>query len=324
MTTAPPGATLASGDMGNDMPAPGEGGLPDPGRRQRAADAAAARRMRAAVRPAVQRDLKPMTNSLIFDSDDFTCERRDRVAVLRLKPGALSMLTNLDSRADYYAVATLIEDSDDLLGLVVLNTSDYPGDTEYRAFIAGITAVDEDSLKGRRLRLSIKENSLAMASLQAASFRKPLVAGFQGTITAAFLGLSLGFDFRLATPDTVFEFPMASLGFPLGGAICLYLPRYVGQQRAAEILLSGAPIAAGRAAADGFVNEVVPENRLEERCCAMVARVAALPAHAIAATRALLHPDPADLRRHLDRAFDTTHAALAQINREHARRPPNP
>ncbi len=261
-----------------------------------------------------------MTNSLLFESDDFTCELKDRVAVLRLKQGAFGLLTNLDTRADYFSVASRIEESRDILGLVMLNTSEYPGDTEYRDFIGQITAIDEASVKGRRLLLSIKENSLALVTLQAAAFKKPLVAGFQGTITAAFLGLSLGFDFRLAAPDTVFDFPMASLGFPLGGAICFYLPLYVGQQRATELLLSGEPVEARQAVADGFVNEVVSDGELEDRCRAIVERTATLPSHAVAATRALLHPDPADLRRHLDRAFDTTHGALAQMNREYARR----
>ena len=195
-----------------------------------------------------------MAHSLDFDSDVFSCEQKGQAAVLHLKRGAFDLLTDLDARAADFAVMTQIEEAEDVAGLVILNTDQFPGEEEYRAFLQKVSAIDERSVEGRRLMLSLKENSLAAFALQAATFRKPIVAGLQGTITGAFLGVSLAYDFRVAAEDTVFEFPAASIGFPLGGALCHYLPQFVGRQRATEILLTGSSDR-GRPGAAGQVRQ---------------------------------------------------------------------
>ena len=253
----------------------------------------------------------------------FKCEKRGPAAVIELQEGAFQLLSNLNARNDYLSLLAQAEEATDISGLIVLNTRAFPGHEAYREFIEKIVDASRGTPDGRRFLLSLKENSLDLITRHACSFRKLLVAGFGGTISAAFLGYCLAFDFRIATFDTIFDFPSRSLGFPLGGAIGLYLPRYVGQQRATEILLRSQPLPGSKALEFGLVNELVASQELEERCIKLVEDVSELPVHAIAAMRASLHPGPAELKNHLDRVFDQTVEALGAINRAQWQEPRN-
>lgn len=251
----------------------------------------------------------------------FKCEKTGRAAVIELQEGAFQLFLDLDARKDYLSLLSQIEEASDISGLVILNRKPFPGDEEYRRFIEKIVAVKKGTPDRREFLLTLKENSLDLFTLHAYSFKKLLVAGFDGTITAAFLGYCLAFDFRIATHDTSFEFPSGSLGFPLGGAIGFYLPRYIGQQRATEILLRFQPVSGLKALELGLVNELVTSQDLKQRCVALVEEIGELPVHTIAAMRASLHPNPAELKSYLDRTFDRTLEALAAINREQWQEP---
>ncbi len=257
-----------------------------------------------------------MASPIDLEHSVFSCQQKGSAAVLRLKQSGFSLLTDVDVRADYFDMLSRVEDSPDVTGVVMLNTTEYRGVEAYRDYIEAVQDVDTNSVSGRRTMLSLNENSLSLLSLHAASYRKPVVAGYQGPISAHYLGLSLAFDFRIATEDTVFEFPISSLGSPIGGAVCLYLPKFVGQQRATEIILQGHSVDAATAKQDGFVNEVVKADELEDRCVSIVESMASLPPHAVAATRALLHPEASDLRAYLDRVYKTMQTALVELNQD--------
>jgi hypothetical protein len=68
--------------------------------------------------------------------------------------------------------------------------------------------------------------------------RKPMVAAIGGAAVGAGLGLALSADFRVATPAARFSANFVALGFHPGFAISHTLPRVIGAQRAAWMMLS--------------------------------------------------------------------------------------
>ena len=70
----------------------------------------------------------------------------------------------------------------------------------------------------------------------------PVVAAVQGAAIGGGLGLACAADFRVGTPDTRCSANFARLGFHHGFALTVTLPAIVGQQRANELLLTGARI----------------------------------------------------------------------------------
>ncbi len=115
--------------------------------------------------------------------------------------------------------------------------------------------------------------------------RTPVVAAVQGAAIGGGLGLALWPDFRVAVPDARFSANFARLGFHHGFGLSVTLPRAIGQQRALELLYTGARIDGERALAIGLVDRLVPLARVREEARAFAAEIAASGPLAVASIR---------------------------------------
>jgi enoyl-CoA hydratase/carnithine racemase len=118
--------------------------------------------------------------------------------------------------------------------------------------------------------------------------KTPIVAAVQGPAVGAGLGLALVADFRIAAPEARFVANFAKLGTHAGFAISYVLPRLIGQQRAATMLLTGRRIKADQALAWGLADEIVPLADLDARADALAGEIAENAPLAVAAMRATL------------------------------------
>jgi enoyl-CoA hydratase/carnithine racemase len=104
--------------------------------------------------------------------------------------------------------------------------------------------------------------------------KKPMIAAIQGAAIGAGIGLALAADFRVAAPAARFSANFVRLGFHQGFAISVTLPRVVGQQRAAWMLLSAARIKPDDALAWGLADRLSGENDLMDVARAMAGEIA--------------------------------------------------
>ena len=133
--------------------------------------------------------------------------------------------------------------------------------------------------------------------------RKPIVAAVQGAAVGAGLGLALAADFRVASREARFSANFVKLGFHAGFGISLTLPRVVGEQRAALMLMTGRRIKAEQALEWGLVDEL--------------AEAADLPARALALARELAENAPLAVQATRDTLRSALHAqVLAATDRE--------
>jgi enoyl-CoA hydratase/carnithine racemase len=128
-----------------------------------------------------------------------------------------------------------------------------------------------------------------------ATFGKPLVAAVHGATVGIGVTMLLHCDLVVAAHGTQLIMPFVALGLVPEAGSSLLVPRLVGQQRAAELLLLGEPLDAERAQRLGLVNRVVEEARLLEEARALTQRLAQQPPEALRATKRLLRGDPAEL-----------------------------
>jgi enoyl-CoA hydratase/carnithine racemase len=84
----------------------------------------------------------------------------------------------------------------------------------------------------------------------------PVVAAVQGAAVGGGLGLALSADFRLATAASRFSANFARLGFHHGFALTVTLPAVVGQQAAADLLLTGRRVGGEEAFALGLCDRL--------------------------------------------------------------------
>jgi len=120
-------------------------------------------------------------------------------------------------------------------------------------------------------------------------FSKPLVAAVHGAAVGIGTTMLLHCDLVYASATARFRTPFVSLGLVPEAASSLLLPARVGHAVAAEMLLLGAWIDAGRAERLGLVNAVLPSAaELATFARERAAEIAANPPGAVRMTKALL------------------------------------
>jgi enoyl-CoA hydratase/carnithine racemase len=150
--------------------------------------------------------------------------------------------------------------------------------------------------------------ALYRAALRLFAAPLPVVAAVQGSAVGGGCGLALAADFRVATPQTRFSANFARLGFHHGFGLTVTLPRIVGPQRAAELLLTGRRVPAADAAAMGLCDRVVDADELRGAANALAAEIAAAAPLAVRSIRATMRAGLAsEFRAATARELDEQH-----------------
>ena len=114
----------------------------------------------------------------------------------------------------------------------------------------------------------------------------PVIAAIHGYCIGG--GTALGWicDLRVAAENSVFRAGDAYLGvLPSWGMGLTRLPKYVGRNKALDILLLGENFGADEAYELGLVSKVVPRDKLMDECMKMAQRICKASPTAIRATR---------------------------------------
>ncbi|MFI1562902.1 crotonase/enoyl-CoA hydratase family protein [Streptomyces sp. NPDC020490] len=195
-------------------------------------------------------------------------ERDDQVVVITIdREHKLNAL-------DYPTIDALLAqldlvDSDDGVRAVVLTGAGR------RAFSAG---ADIPSLAGsiaggpeRAVREIVRRGQALTRRIE--EFPKPVIVAVNGLAYGGGCEITEAAPLAIAAEHATFAKPEISLGFPppFGGS--QRLPRHVGRKRGLEMILTGDPIPAARAAELGLVNTVVPAGELLDAARDLAARI---------------------------------------------------
>jgi enoyl-CoA hydratase/carnithine racemase len=178
-----------------------------------------------------------------------------------------------------------------------------------RAFTAGMDVRVLRDLDVGRARELITALHDAIAAVHRAPF--PVIAAVNGPCLGAGFELALACDLRVAAASASFGLPEVRVGVPSVIQAAL-LPPMVGPGRAAEMLLTGAPITAATALDWGLVNRVVPDDRLRPAAEELAAAILAAGPEAIRLQKELIvrwrESDLSTAVRHGINAFATAYA----------------
>ena len=127
-----------------------------------------------------------------------------------------------------------------------------------RTFVAGgdIAAFDDPSFS------AVPFNTL-LARIEASG--RPVVAELFGTVLGGGLELALACHLRVADPATRLGLPEVTLGLVPGSLGTQRLPRLVGLEHAARMIVEGKPIDAKTAESIELVDEVAPDRAVAAR-----------------------------------------------------------
>jgi len=128
--------------------------------------------------------------------------------------------------------------------------------------------------------------------------KKPVIAAVQGSTVGIGVTILLHCDLVYAADNAKLVMPFVNLGIIPEAGSTLLAPALMGHQRAAELLMLGAPISAQRAYELGLVNAVVPPEKLLETAMGAAQALAEKPAAAVRATKELMKkPMAAEVER---------------------------
>ena len=117
---------------------------------------------------------------------------------------------------------------------------------------------------------------------------KPVVAAVSGAAIGIGTTMLLHCDLVYAADNAKFSMPFAQLGLCPEFASSMLLPQLAGYPRAAEKLLLGEAFLAAEAYQMGMLSKVLPLDELMPHAQRQAAKLAALPAASIRATKALM------------------------------------
>jgi len=86
---------------------------------------------------------------------------------------------------------------------------------------------------------------------------KPVVAALHGTAFGGGFEVALACHFRVAIPGARVGLPEVKLGLLPGAGGTQRLPRLIGPEKALKMIVSGDPIEAREALADGVIDEII-------------------------------------------------------------------
>jgi enoyl-CoA hydratase len=116
--------------------------------------------------------------------------------------------------------------------------------------------------------------ALFRATLRERDWVKPVVAAVHGLCLTAGFEMVMGADLRVASEDARFQMREAFLGFMPTGGSTVFLPREIPLAAAKEILCLADEVPARRLHEWGFLNRLVPRERLIDEAGAIARRVA--------------------------------------------------
>ena len=158
---------------------------------------------------------------------------------------------------------------------------------------------------------------------------KPVIAAVNGPAAGAGFGLALACDLRLVSDAATMTAGYVRRGLSPDAGMTYFLPRLVGQSRAADVILTGRDVNAAEAERIGLAARVLPAAGFAEAVAGYARQLAAGPPVALALTKRLLaqsfdRPLEAQLRdelTHIRTCFATRDVAEAVAAFREKRRP---
>jgi enoyl-CoA hydratase len=118
---------------------------------------------------------------------------------------------------------------------------------------------------------------------------QPVIGAVAGWALGGGCEMALACDFRIASESARFGLPEIKIGAFPGGGGTQRLARLIGVAKAKEMILTGDPISAQEALANGLVAKVTANDRLLEEAHALAGKLAALPRLALQASKMLIN-----------------------------------
>ena len=157
-----------------------------------------------------------------------------------------------------------------------------------KAFCAGQDLKEATDPNGRNISTIIQEHYNPII-LKIRNLNKPVIAAVNGVAAGAGASLALCCDIIVASENASFIQAFSKIGLVPDSGSTYFLPRIVGIQRAAAVMMTAEPISAHEAEKMGMIYKAYPQDVFEKESWHLVSKLAKMPTKALALTKELLN-----------------------------------
>ena len=152
----------------------------------------------------------------------------------------------------------------------------------------GIFTAGNDLMDFMRVGEMNADSPVAKLLEHLAACEKPIIAAVQGPAVGIGVTMLLHCDLVYAGEGARFHMPFVNLGLCPEAASSFLLPRLMGYQRAAELILLAEPFSAQVAYEYGLVNQVLADEAVIDRAASVAATLAQKPPTAVRVSKRLM------------------------------------
>ena len=121
------------------------------------------------------------------------------------------------------------------------------------------------------------------------NMEKPVVAAVNGVAAGAGASIALCCDIVVATESASFIQAFSKIGLIPDSGGTFFLPRLIGMQKAAALMMTAEPVTATDAVNMGMIYKVFSDDSFEEESWKLVSKLAVMPTKGLGLTKRLLN-----------------------------------
>ena len=258
-------------------------------------------------------------NKLDLDTENFESRVTEGVVVARFKAQAMDILTDVEAGSGFLDFLERVNDETDLPGYVQVNDGAWDSQADVDKLGQFFSENEEMHVKHGRDYGYLHEvvaarfrNTIGRYLHTLVTFSKPMVAGFQGRISAEYLGLTLAFDARFAAANTTFTFDNVRTGIPASPGITHLMPQYIGLGRTLAFANQGETIDAEQALALGLISGIIDDGQdLAQVCVEYVQNLSGHHREVLQSNHQGILPSVKDINTALDKYYDSVSKVIA-------------
>ena len=159
---------------------------------------------------------------------------------------------------------------------------------EGKAFCAGQDLGEATDPNGPELSQIVQEHYNPIIR-KIRGIEKPVVAAVNGVAAGAGASIAICCDIVVATESASFIQAFSKIGLIPDSAATFFLPRLVGMQRAAALMMTADPVSATQAVEMGMIYKVYSDDTFVEESWKLVSKLAKMPTKGLGLTKRLLN-----------------------------------
>lgn len=137
------------------------------------------------------------------------------------------------------------------------------------------------------------------------SIEKPIIAAVNGVAAGAGASIALCCDIVLAKKSAVFVQAFSKIGLIPDSAATFFLPRIIGLQKAAGLMMTAEPISAEEACKIGMIYKAFDDDKFESEVQKLAEKLSQMPTKGIGLTKRLLNKSlTSNLNEQLEKELD--------------------